>query len=155
METAIGVFDSRDRAEEAVRELRGQGVREESIAFLTRSESEAKTIAKELGKFVGGFFGGVAGITSGAAAAAVLVPGIGGVFAIGIGAAALLAGAGAGAGAGAAVGSATHDARAPKPTKDEKCAEDAAFFREVLKEGRSLIVVRTESPIVATSACAV
>ena len=34
-------------------------------------------------------------------------------------------------------------------------AEDAAFFREVLKEGRSLIVVRTESKELATSACGV
>jgi anti-sigma B factor antagonist len=30
-----------------------------------------------------------------------------------------------------------------------------AFFREVLKEGRSLIVVRTESQEIATSACAI
>lgn len=155
METAIGVFASRDRAEEAVKELRERGVPEESIVFLTRSESEAKTIAKELGTFVGGFFGGIAGITSGAAAAVVLLPGIGSVFAIGIGAAALFAGAGAGAGAGAALGSATHDVGAPKPATTERGSQDVAFFREVLKEGRSLIVVRTESPKLATSACAV
>jgi anti-sigma B factor antagonist len=36
-----------------------------------------------------------------------------------------------------------------------KCSEDVAFFREVLKEGRSLIVVRTESQQLATSACEV
>jgi anti-sigma B factor antagonist len=155
METAIGVFASRDRAEEAVKELREQGVPGESIVFLTRSESEAKTIAKELGTFVGGFFGGVAGITTGVAAAALLLPGIGSVFAIGIGAAALFAGAGVGAGAGGAVGSATHQVGAPKPTTAEKGSEDVAFFREVLKEGHSLIVVRTESSKLATSACAV
>ena len=44
---------------------------------------------------------------------------------------------------------------APKPTAGEKCAEDTAFFLEVLKEGRSLIVVRTESAELATTACAV
>ena len=65
METAIGVFTSRDNAEEAVKELRERSVPEESIVFLTRSENEAKTIAKEIGAFVGGFVGGAAGMTTG------------------------------------------------------------------------------------------
>ena len=156
METAIGVFTSRDHAEGAVKELLGRGVPEESIVFLTRSENEAKTIAKELGTFVGGFVGGAAGLTTGVVAATLLLPGIGTVFALGIGAAALLTGAGAGAGAGSAVGSAsTHEADAPRPTAAEKSSEDVAFFQEVLKEGRSLIVVRTESKELASSACAV
>jgi anti-sigma B factor antagonist len=154
METAIGVFASRDHAEKAVKELRERGVPEESIVFLTRSENEAKTIAKEFGTYVGGFVGGAAGMTTGVVAASLLLPGIGTVFALGFGAAALLGLAGAGA--GATVGSAAaDDANAPKPTTAEKCSEDVAFFREVLKEGRSLIVVRTESQELATSACAV
>ena len=154
METAIGVFTSRDHAEKAVKELLTRGVPEESIVFLSRSESDAKSIAKELGATVGGFVGGAAGITTGVVVASLLLPGIGTVFALGIGAAALLTGAGAGAGAGLAVSSvATHDTDVPKPTTAEKSSEDAAFFREVLKEGRSLIVVRTESKELATSAC--
>ena len=61
-----------------------------------------------------------------------------------------------GAGAGAAVGkSDSQDSSAPQPTPDEKSSEDVAFFREVLKEGRSLIVVRTDSHEVATAACAI
>jgi hypothetical protein len=40
MESAIGVFDSRARAEEAVKELK-KHVPEDSIIFLTRSENEA------------------------------------------------------------------------------------------------------------------
>jgi anti-sigma B factor antagonist len=156
METAIGVFSSRDRAEEAVKELLQHGVPEQSIVFLTRSENEAKTIGKELGAFVGGFAGGAAGITTGVVAATLLLPGIGTVFALGLGAAALLTGAGAGAGVGTALGSAaSRQTDAPKPTTDEKCPEDVAFFREVLKEGRSLIVVRTESRELATSACGI
>ena len=103
METTIGVFTSRDHAEKAVKELLERGVPEESIVYLTLSENEAKSIAKELGAFVGGFVGGAAGITTGIIAS-VLLPGIGTVFALGMGAAALLTGAGAGAGAGAAVG---------------------------------------------------
>jgi anti-sigma B factor antagonist len=154
METAIGVFASRDNAEEAVKELRERSVPEESIVFLTRSENEAKTIAKEIGAFVGGFVGGAAGMTTGVVAATLLLPGVGTVFALGFGAAALLGLAGAGAGATVS-SAATRDANAPQPTTAEKCSEDVAFFREVLKEGRSLIVVRTESKELATSACAV
>ena len=144
METAIGVFASRDHAEKAVKELGERSVPEEAIVFLTRSENEAKTIAKEFGAYVGGFAGGAAGMTTGVVVASLLLPGVGTVFALGFGAAALLGLAGAGA--GATVGSAVaHDADSPKPTTPEKGAEDIAFFREVLKEGRSLIVVRTES----------
>lgn len=154
METAIGVFSSRDHAEEAVKELRQRGVPEQSIVFLTRSESEAKTIAKEFGATVGGFAGGAAGMSAGVVAATLLLPGVGTIFALGFGAAALLGLAGAGA--GAAVGSAaSRDAEVPQPTPDEKCSEDATFFREVLKEGRSLIVVRTESQETATTACSI
>ena len=154
METAIGVFASRDRAEDAVRELLQRGVPESSLVFLTRSESEAKTVGKQLGAFAGGFAGGAAGMTAGVAAATLLLPGIGAVFALGFGAAALLglAGAGAGATTGAAI---AHESGAPQPTTDAKSAEDAAFFREVLKEGRSLVVVRTESKDLATTACAI
>ncbi len=154
METAIGVFSSRDHAEEAVRELRQQGVPEQAIVYLTRSESEAKNIAKEFGATVGGYLGGAAGMSAGVVAATLLLPGIGPVFAMGFGAAALLGLAGAGAGATIA-GAAIHDAQAPCPTPEEECSEDAAFFREVLKEGRSLIVVRSESQEIATSACSI
>jgi anti-sigma B factor antagonist len=154
METAIGVFTSRDHAVQAVKELRERGVPEESIVFITRSENEAKNLAKEFGAYVGGFVGGAAGMTTGVVAATLLLPGIGAVFALGFGAAALLgvAGAGAGASAGSA---AAHDADAPQPTTGGRSSEDVAFFREVLQAGRSLIVVRTGSKELASSACAV
>jgi anti-sigma B factor antagonist len=152
MDTAVGVFSSRDRAEEAVKELLGQGVPEKSIVFLTRSESEAKQIGKEFGAYVGGFAGGAAGMTAGVVAATLLLPGVGTIFALGFGAAALLGLAGAGA--GATVASAVSEPQAAS-TPEEKCSEDASFFREVLKEGRSLIIVRAESAEIATKACAV
>jgi anti-sigma B factor antagonist len=154
METAIGVFASRDRAEQAVRELKEKGVPEGSLNYLTRSESEAKTIAKEFGTYVGGFVGGAAGMSAGVVAASLLLPGVGAVFALGFGAAALLGAAGAGA--GRTVGSvAAHDEEAPVPTADEKCSDEAAFLREVLKEGRSIVVVQTESQEIAKVACEV
>ncbi|MGH9544007.1 MAG: STAS domain-containing protein [Terriglobales bacterium] len=154
METAIGVFASRDSAEESVKELLEKGVPEASLVFLTRSESEAKTVGKQLGAFAGGFVGGAAGMTAGVAAATLLLPGIGAVFALGFGAAALLGIAGAGAGA-STVGAIAHESGAPLPTSDQKASDDAAFFREVLKEGRSLVVVRTESQETAVIACAI
>ncbi len=154
METAIGVFASRDSAEQSVKELLQRGVSESSLVFLTRSESEAKTVGKQLGAFAGGFVGGAAGMTAGVAAATLLLPGIGAVFALGFGAAALLglAGAGAGASTGSAI---AHESGAPKPTTDEKASEDASFFREVLQDGRSLVVVRTESLEIAAVACTI
>jgi anti-sigma B factor antagonist len=153
LETAIGVFSSRERAEEAVRDLLERKVSEESIAFLTRSEIEARTVGKEFGATVGGFMGAATGMSAGVLAATLLVvPGIGPVFALGFGAAALLGLVGAGA--GSAVGkAAVDDAHSPQPTPDQKCPEDLVFFREVLKEGRSLVVVRTESEETAKVAC--
>ena len=89
METAIGVFASRDSAEAAVKDLIAQDVPEQSIVFLTRAQSETKTVGKEVGATVGGFVGGAAGLSAGVAAATMmLVPGIGQVFALGFGAAA-------------------------------------------------------------------
>jgi anti-sigma B factor antagonist len=154
METAIGVFSSRDCADQAVKELLQHGVPQGSIVFLSRSEREAEAIAKEFGASVGGFIGGAAGMTAGVVAASLLLPGIGTVFALGFGAAALLGLAGAGAGSAVGGGS-VRDAQAPQLASAEKSSEDAGFFREVLKEGRSLVVVRTESQEIATSACAI
>jgi len=86
METAIGVFSARERAEEAVRELLDRKVPQESIVFLTRSETEAKIVGKELGATAGGFVGVSAGMSAGVAAATLMaVPGIGQVFALGAG----------------------------------------------------------------------
>ena len=154
METAIGVFASRDSAEDSVKELLQRGVPESSLVFLTRSESEAKTVGKQLGAFAGGFAGGAAGMTAGVAAATLLLPGIGAVFALGFGAAALLGLAGAGAGATTGSGHCARSRSSPADNRRRKASEDASFFREVLKEGRSLVVVRTESQEIATTACA-
>jgi anti-sigma B factor antagonist len=153
VETAIGVFSTRDRAEEAVKELLEHHVPERSIVYLTRSESEAKTVGKQFGAYAGGVVGGAAGMSAGVVAAALLaVPGIGPVFALGFGAAALLGlvGAGTGSAVGASIAS---DSAAPMPTSGTGSAEDLAFFHRVLNEGHSLIVVRTESSQTAATSC--
>ena len=155
METAVGVFTQRERAEEAVRKLLERKVPEESLVFLTRSETEARSMGKQLGLFAGSFVGGAAGLSAGVAAATLLaVPGIGQVFALGIGAAALLGLVGAGS--GAAIGSGLgHQEGGPAPTSGTGSREDLAFYNKVLNEGHSLVVVRTDSPHIAALACEV
>jgi len=154
VETAIGVYDSRDRAERAVKDLIAKNVPVDSIIFLTRSESEASNFAKEVGGFAGGFLGGTVGMAAGAAAIALaLVPGVGQVYALGVGATALFGylGARGGSAAGKAI---AHDEAVPEPTAAQQ-SEDAATLVEVLKQGRSVIVVRTESQQVAAAATSV
>ena len=120
METVIGVFGSRERAEDAVKELLDKHVPKDSIVFLTRSENEAAALATELGAYAGGFIGGAAGLSAGVAAATLfLIPGIGQVFALGVGATALLGflGSQTGAAAGKAL---SDDEETPKPTSAER-----------------------------------
>ncbi len=153
METIVGIFAARDRAEEAVRELLQRQVPKDSIVYLTRSQSEAENLGKELGAYAGGFIGGAAGLSAGVAAATLLaIPGLGAVFALGVGATALLGLMGAGTGA-AVGGSAGHNSDAPAPSSGVQSSEDSAYFGKVLDEGHSLIVVRTESEKAAADAC--
>jgi anti-sigma B factor antagonist len=133
VETAIGVFPSRGGAEAAVKDLLAHGVPEPAVVFLTRAESEARAEASS------------APTSTGMSATLMSVPGIGQVFALGLGAATLLGLAGAGA-------KTIPSTSAPQPTPHEKCADDAAFFREILQQGQSLVVVRTDSPEIAKSA---
>jgi hypothetical protein len=58
VETAVAVFSTRGRAEEAVKELLENHVPEKSIVYLTRSESEAKNVGKQFGAVAGGIVGG-------------------------------------------------------------------------------------------------
>ena len=151
MHTAIGVFSTRDRAEQAYKELVERKVLAGEIVFLSRSESQDAIVGKELGATVGGFMGVATGMTAGVGAAMLLVvPGIGQVVALGFGAAALLGLAGAGA--GSAIGKVTANDSSIAPTPDEQCAEDVEFFRKVLAERRSLVVVRSESGETAKTA---
>jgi len=153
VETAIGVFSSREKAEEAVKELLERRVPEGSLVYFTRSESEAKTVGKQLGAYAGGMVGGATGMSAGVIAATVLmVPAIGPIFALGFGAAALLGlvGAGTGSALGASI---SEDPNVLPPTSGIGSSEDAVFFRRVLNEGRSLIIVRTDSSEIAATSC--
>jgi anti-sigma B factor antagonist len=137
METAIGVFASRDRAEDAVKQLLSQQVPEPSIVFLTPAEDDAHA---------GNGAAASPQSSQKIATSLMSVPGIGRVFALGLGAASLLGLAGSASASGAKASPAT------QPTPNEKCSDDIAFFRDALKEGRSLVVVRTDSSEIAKAA---
>jgi anti-anti-sigma factor len=150
--TVIGVFASRERAEETLKELLHAGVPKESIAFLSRSEHEAMAVAKEVGEIAGGVTGGAVGLGAGLVVASLaLLPGIGQVFAVGVGATALLGLIGKKAGATVAHHLAK-DVEQPATPAEESRSDDAQTFVEVLKAGRSLLVVSTESADTAKAA---
>ena len=99
--------------------------------------------------------GGAVGATAGCVGAALaLIPGFGQVFALGVGGAALLGYLGSRAGESLATGLAENQRR-PKPTDEKKSAEEAAHLLEVLKNGRSLVLVQTEFHEVAGKASGV
>ncbi len=148
----MGVFTSRDRAEQSLKALLEHGVPEREIVFLSRSESEAVALGKEIGGTAGGLAGGAVGLGAGMVVASLaLIPGLGQVFAVGVGAAALLGflGKQTGTVVGEKVG---RTDEVPAPATAAKAAEDHETFVEVLKEGRSLLVVRTESAATARAA---
>lgn len=146
METAIGVFDSHDKAGEALRELLRQSVPRESIVFLTRSENEAMTVAQELGAYAEGLVnrGFLAELT---ALTALMIPGMGQVYTLGSGANALLGLVSPGT--GSVDKAASTDVGVPETGHEN---ENGARFQRILKGGRSLVVVRTAWHEIATVA---
>ena len=154
MEIAIGIFDSTERAEQAVKDLRQNQIPGQAIIFLTGSENEAMSFTKELGAYVGGVMGGAVQFTAGQIGSALaLVPGFGQVYAIGLGAAALLHYLGSKVGATAVKRSL--EASRFTLTKPEKSAIDTAYFIDVLKHGRSIVIVQTKFHDVAAEATAI
>lgn len=152
MPTSIGVFTSRDQAERAVHELVAEQVPQNSISLLTPDEAqpEHRSIGKSVGAYLGGAIGTSAGLTLGLGTATLLVPGVGPVLAIGLGAAALL-GFG-GVTAGKSVGAGIDELNEAEHATD---LPDAAFFCNVLRQNRSIIVVQTADDVIHARASAV
>ncbi len=150
MPTSIGIFMSREQAEEAVHLLVADRVPEDAISLLTPETPDHRTTGQKVGGFVGGAIGTSTGLTLGMAAATLAVPGIGPVLAIGLGAAALLGfgGVTAGRSVGAGLDTLKEEERDPD-------VPDASFFRQVLARNRSVIVVQSTDAGVHTRASAV
>jgi hypothetical protein len=145
MTTVAGVFRSRERAEQAASELRQAGLRSINLLIpgVNASQVDAvpttKTEQPGMGKAVGGVLGGAlgmaAGLELGAAAATILIPGVGPVLAVGIAAAAIL-------GVGGAVGGAAAGAAMEEGSTVGLPADELFFYRDALKHGRSVIFVQ-------------
>lgn len=149
MKTAVGIFSSREDARGALDALLGSGLPADRVTLLSPGSSESKvhsvpvseTEQPGMGKAVGGVVGGVAGATAGmglgAAAASLLIPGVGPVAALGLLGAALL-GAG-GAVGGAAAGGALEDSLSKGLPKDE-----IYLYEDALRKGHSVVVALAE-----------
>jgi hypothetical protein len=148
METIAGIFDSRRQAERAIQGLHAAGIPNDRIAFLTpgsadeaervpHTDTEPPGMGKAMGGAVGGAIGAAGGATIGAAAASLLVPGVGPVIAGGIVGAALL-GAG-GAATGMAAGAALERELADGISHDE-----LYIYEDALRKGRSVVIAYVE-----------
>lgn len=146
METVAGIFPSRDTAEQAVRELHELGIPNDRIALLTpgmsdirverevpTADSEQPGMGQAMGGAVGGAMGVAGGATLGAAAASLLVPGVGPVIAGGLLGAAIL-GAG-GTATGIAAGGALE-----KELESGLPHDEIYLYEDALRQGRSVVV---------------
>jgi anti-sigma B factor antagonist len=145
MRTAVGVFSNLDRAEQAVRALLKNRVPPERITFLTRSEPEANSIGNHLYSQ-----SGLRDAGTPARFSVISVSGIGPVLVQGPDVSDIFD-----------QPSREHSlsSRAPAPSDPWRQTpvphgsdDDAAFFRRMLNEGCSVIVVRTDSSQIAMAA---
>lgn len=159
METIVGIFHAVEAAEEAVDDLIKADIPQQSLALLSREKprkyaipaagereleklrdpgTKAVGTGKATGEVLGVSIGGSADFALAATAAALTIPGLGIVFAIGLGGGALLGlgGAAAGAKLGNSMGNAL-DEGAPK--------EHVELYRRLLRNGYSLVIADVRS----------
>jgi hypothetical protein len=158
METIAGIFPSREAAEEAVRDLHSLGIANDRIALLTpgmkdervenavpTADSEQPGMGSAMGGAVGGAMGVAGGATLGAAAASLLVPGVGPVIAGGLLGAAIL-GAG-GTATGIAAGEALE-----KKLESGLPHDELYLYEDALRQGKSVVVAFVENEAAIYSA---
>ena len=141
MGTIAGIFNSAKEAEKAFLELRTQaGFREKDLILLApgTSTKELDAIPTEggeqpgMGSALGGVVGGAVGLAAGSVAASLILPGVGTILAIGLGAGALGIG---GAVAGAAGGGAIENQLSSGLPKDE-----VFFYEDALRQRRTVVI---------------
>jgi len=146
--TLVALFDSRDDAELAIDELRTAGFTDDQIGFAIRGQeavrggmiTDAQGTKDRRGALAGMATGGVVGGAL-AAAASMLLPGVGPVIASGI----LMAAIG-GAAAGTAVGGILGAMIGLGVSEDE-----AKYFDQMFQSGRAIVAVKP-GPGTATGA---
>ena len=150
MNTVAGIFQTREDAARAVEDIRRLGLSDGNLSLLSpgttapqaeadvpTSDTEQPGMGNALGGLVGGAMGAAGGMTLGAAAASLLVPGVGPIMAAGIVGAALF-GAG-GAAAGMAAGGALEDTIAHGLPHD-----DLFVYEDALRQGRTVVIAQVE-----------
>jgi hypothetical protein len=149
MDTVVGLFTSLDKAQAAINQLKSLGISDKRLVLLTPGsddildvrtvDAEPPGIGAALGGTVGGAMGVAGGFGLGAAAASLLIPGVGPVIAGGVLAAAIL-GLG-GATAGAAVGENLEE------NIDVGLPQDEVFiYEDALRKGRTVVLAFVEDP---------
>jgi len=148
MEAISGVFQGREDAERAVKEVRSAGVPAENVTILTpgttdKIDDELRSVPVDaseqsgMGKTFGAVLGGAAGLSGGSLLIA-LVPGVGPITAIGLLGAAVLGAAGATIGASAGGKLETSMSRG--------LPEDEIFvYEDALRHGRSVVIALSDS----------
>ena len=146
MPTVSGVFRNREAATKAAAALKEAGLpginlllpeaTDSQLDSVPVSETEQPGMGRAVGTVLGGAVGMAAGMEFGAAAATVLIPGVGPVLAIGLAAAAIL-------GIGGAVGGAAAGAALEKDSTRGLPADELFVYRDALKQGRSVLIVET------------
>jgi hypothetical protein len=151
MEPVVGIFADRARTENAAGALRQAGFEDGRVevllpgeatppeAVVATDDAESPGVARAVGGVVGGAAGATAGLGLGAAAASLLIPGVGPVTAVGLAAAALFGAAGAVG--GVAAGGALEDESQRGLPHDE-----LYLYRDALRHGKGVVFVlpRTE-----------
>jgi hypothetical protein len=141
MKTISGIFHSQAEAQRAFDELKNSGFRDEDLTLLapgTAPQTVTEEIATSdteqpgMGTAIGGVVGGAVGLAAGSVLAGLVLPGVGSVLALGLGAAGLGLG---GAVAGAAGGQALESEMSNGLPKDEMF-----FYEDALRQGRSVLV---------------
>ena len=114
------------------------GAGEAELAAVPTTDAEQPGVGKAFGGLLGGALAAAGGMHLGAAAASLMVPGVGPVLAIGT-AAAVLAGAGGAAG-GAALGDYFDESATSGLPTDE-----LYLYKDALRKGRSVLIVPVDS----------
>jgi hypothetical protein len=144
-QTVSAVFDSYDEAERAISELRRAGVRENALSVIaqrngkmTETSDGHTTEHDEHGSIIRGLIGGGA-LGAGLGVAALAIPGVGPLAAVGaIAASAVPEAIGIGAAVGAAAGGLNEALHKHGVSK-----EDADYYGERLKQGGIFVSVDT------------
>jgi len=145
MNHAVGIFADRGTARAALEKLRRAGFANDAFVLLTREESREQSLDRleglptedaeqpGMGKAIGGIAGGAVGLAGGSIVGSLLLPGVGTILAIGLGAGVFGLG---GAVAGSAAGDLFERMLTQGLPKDEMF-----LYEDALEQGKSLLIV--------------